>query len=389
MGQLDMSMYLKKLKIRYFKANRKGKSQILEEYCRTSGRHRKHIIRLLNGPPLARKDAPISRKKKYESSRLLEPLKHIWLATDQMCSTRLKAAIPLWLPYFVRLKELEEEVKTQLLTMSERTIDRLLKPVRSKYPRRIGGTKPGSLLRKQIPIKTDQWTEDRPGFVEADTVAHCGTSLMGNFIWSLTLTDIYSGWTENAAVWNKGAAGVLAQIGQIEINLPFKILGFDSDNGGEFLNHHLMKYLQERGEPIQFTRSRPYHKGDNAHVEQKNWTHVRQLFGYYRLENAGLVELMNDLYQNELSLLHNYFYPSIKLKDKERIQSKIKKKYFPPQTPYQRLQASEYLNDLEKQKLKNIFNSLDPFELQKMIQKKLKRIFSQVDLHLRKKTSSF
>jgi hypothetical protein len=300
-----------------------------------------------------------------------------------MCGKRLKAALPLWLPHYEQAYGLEEEVKQKLLKISDRTIDRMLHQIRSKYPKRFCGTKPGSLLKKQIPIKTDQWDEDRPGFVEADTVAHCGSSLLGNFVWSITLTDIYSGWTENAAVWNKGAHGVLKQLEIIEKNLPFELLGFDSDNGGEFLNHHLIKYFQERKKPVQFTRSRPYHKGDNAHVEQKNWTHVRQLFGYYRFQNPQLVILMNDLYQKELSLLHNYFYPAMKLQDKIRIKSKIKKQYDKPQTPYQRLIASEHVNILQKEKMRQVFESLNPFELQQAIQQKLRNIFRHIDLKLK------
>ena len=264
----------------------------------------------------------------------------------------------------------------------------MLKPLRSRHPRGLGGTKPGSLLKKNIPIKTNQWNEGKPGFVEADTVAHCGTSLAGSFVWSITLTDIYSGWTENAAVWNKGAHGVLTQIQLIENRLPFTLLGFDSDNGSEFLNYHLVNYFQKRNNPIQFTRSRPYHKGDNAHVEQKNWTHVRQLFGYFRYENPELVILMNDLYQNEFALLHNFFYPAMKLKDKVRIQSKIKKCYDKPQTPYQRLMSSEHVSEIQKEKLTLIFQELDPFELQQKIQSKLKNIFRYVDIKLKGRTGT-
>jgi hypothetical protein len=287
------------------------------------------------------------------------------------------------LPFYERKHGLPKEIVDQLLSMSERTIDRLLQPIKAHYPKRLGGTKPGSLLKKHIPIKTNQWNETQPGFVEADTVAHCGTSLLGNFVWSITLTDIYSGWTENAAVWNKGAHGVLTQIERIEKRLPFGILGFDCDNGSEFLNYHLVRYFQERKKPIQFTRSRPYHKGDNAHVEQKNWTHVRQLFGYYRFENPELVALMNDLYANEASLLHNFFYPAMKLQDKERIQAKIKKKYDQPKTPYQRLMASSSISEIQKMKLKQLFESLNPFELQETLQSKLQYIFSFIDLKLR------
>ena len=379
--------YIKMLRNRYLRGNRATKSQVLNELCETGGYHRKHAIRLLTRTALGWRDKPAGRKRTYNKSLLLEPLKKIWLTTDQMCSERLKEALPLWLPYYEELDDSVEavEIKKQLLAMSPRTIDRLLKEVRHHYPKGLGGTKPGSIIRQQIPIKTNQWDEKRPGYVEADTVAHCGTSLMGNFIWSITLTDISSVWTENAATWCKGAAGVVEQITMIEKNLPFSILGFDSDNGTEFLNYHLIRYFQEREKPVQFTRSRPYHKGDNAHVEQKNWTHVRQIFGYYRLENPQLVALMNDLYRNELSLLQNYFYPSKKLIDKERIQSKIKKKYSKPKTPYQRLMESEYINDLEKQKLRRTFLSLNPFKLQEVIEKKLKMIFSKIELNLRKK----
>ncbi|MCX7120855.1 MAG: hypothetical protein NTZ67_03645 [Gammaproteobacteria bacterium] len=239
------------------------------------------------------------------------------------------------------------------------------------------------MLKKRIPIKTDQWDEKQPGFVEADLVAHCGTSLMGDFIWSLTLTDIYSGWTENRAVWNKGATGVVDQIHDIENNLPFEILGFDCDNGSEFLNQYLIRYFQNRPSEVQFTRSRPYHSNDNAHVEQKNWTHVRQLFGYHRIEDKTLLEKMNVLYKNESSLLHNYFYPATKLIDKRRIQSKIKKVHDKPKTPYQRLMTSEHISAVQKEQLTDIYKKLNPFELKKNQEMKLKTIFQQIDLHLR------
>lgn len=388
MGQLEMSVYLKHLKARYFRANRKGKSRILDEFCATSGLHRKHVVRLLTRTPLGWRDKPAGRKREYQPNELLPPLRAIWLATDQMCAKRLRAALPLWLPYYEKITSLEPKIKRQLLKISARTIDRLLKPLRSKHPRRMGGTKPGSLLKKHIPIKTNQWNESMPGFVEADTVAHCGTSLLGNFVWSITLTDIYSGWTENAAVWNKGADGVLTQLRLIEARLPFALLGFDCDNGSEFLNHHLLKHFQERDKAVQFTRSRPYHKGDNAHVEQKNWTHVRQLFGYYRYENPQLVILMNDIYQNEFSLLHNYFYPAMKLQDKVRINSKIKKQYDQPQTPYQRLINSEAVSALQKEKMRQVFESLNPFDLQERTQQKLKNIFRYVDIKLKGRTGT-
>lgn len=389
MGDMTMALYKRTLKSRYMKGNRKTKKMILDEYCSTSGCNRKSAIRMFNRGLLGVKDKPPGKKITYDPKYLLPILKPIWLATDQMCGKRLKAAIPLWLPFYEIQNEVPTDTRLQLLSASARTLDRLLKPLKNRYPKRFSGTKPGSLLKNQISIKTNQWDEKKPGFVEADTVAHCGTSLLGDFIWSLTLTDIYSGWTENAAVWNKGAFGILQQIKLMEERLPFALLGFDSDNGSEFLNYHLLEYFKERKQPIQFTRSRPYHKGDNAHVEQKNWTHVRQLLGYYRLENPNLVSLINDLYHNEFSFLHNYFCPAMKLIEKKRIDAKIIKKYDLPQTPYQRLMNSEHVSLLQKEKLKMKYESLNPFELREIIEKKLKVIFSNVDLYSRKKVSSF
>ena len=194
------------------------------------------------------------------------------------------------------------------------------------------------------------------------------------------MTDIFSGWTEMRATWNKGAIGVVTQIHDIELCLPFLILGFDCDNGSEFLNWHLMRYFSsEQGtQRVQFTRSRPYHSDDNAHVEQKNWTHVRLLFGYERFDNQDVVEMMNDLYKNEISQLNNYFLPNFKLIAKQRIEAKIIKKHSKPATPYQRLMKSEHITESKKQELTEIYNQLNPFKLKKTIQKKLNAIFSMI-----------
>jgi hypothetical protein len=175
-------------------------------------------------------------------------------------------------------------------------IDRLLAARKTRVGHRGRcGTKPGGLLKTQIPIRTDNWDITRPGYLEADTVAHCGGSLEGDFVWSVTYCNIYSGWTANRAVWNKGSAGVVAATREVEAALPFDLLGFDTDNGSEFLNWHLLRYFQERPKGVGFTRSRPYKKDDNGHVEQKNWTHVRQLLGYDRLGDPELVEPINAL----------------------------------------------------------------------------------------------
>ncbi len=255
MGRLCMDLYLKQLKKRYKKANKKNKSLILDEFCKTSGYHRKHAVRLLGKSPRKSKDNHADgrgRKRTYEPDSVLTPLKKIWLATDQMCGKRLKAAMSMWLPFYESYYgKISSHTKSQLLLMSGSTIDRLLKPTKVSFNKGRSGTKPGSLLRKHIPVKTNQCNEEQPGFAEADTVAHCGTSLIGDFVWSITLTDIYSGWTENRAIWNKGAQGVVEVINDIEENLPFQILGFDCDNGSEFLNYHLIRYFQKRSVPVQ------------------------------------------------------------------------------------------------------------------------------------------
>lgn len=389
MGQVSMDIYLKIQRVRYQRGNRALKKQLLDEFCRTHGYHRKAAARLLRQLPIGDVEPKKrGRKKRYEPDLVIAPLKTLWLASDQMCGKRLKEAIPLWLPYYeAHHGVLSATVWAQLQSMSAATIDRLLKSTKVKVGKGLSGTKPGSLLRHQIPISTNQWSTTEVGFVEADTVAHCGSSLAGSFIWSITLTDIVSGWTEMRATWNKGAEGVLAGIQAIESELPFPLKGFDCDNGSEFLNWHLIRYFTDRGssQNVQFTRSRPYKKEDNAHVEQKNWTHVRQLFGYHRLDNPDLVNLMNQLYANEVSLLFNFFYPCIKLLDKQRIQSKIIKKYDQPKTPYQRLIASNCLTSEQKLALQARFEQLDPFELQSSIQNKLKLIFRRVTISARQR----
>ncbi len=379
MGGDSRREYLAAIRQRYLQASREEKGLILREFCEVCEYHRKHAIRLLN----QRKRGPTKRpgrKPLYRSRELLTALKRIWLATDQMCSKRLVAAIPLWLPFYEQAYEkLSVKTQNQLLSVSAATIDRLLAKTRAKTrPKGLGGTKPGSLLRNQIPIRTHNWDITQPGFVEADTVAHCGNSLAGNFIWSLTLTDIHTGWTECRATWNNGATGVIKQIKNIEASLVFGLKGFDCDNGSEFLNHHLVRYFTNHKPRVKFTRSRPYKKNDNAHVEQKNWSHVRQLLGYDRLDNPKLVELINGVYATQWSHYQNHFCPTLKLADKKRINSKYYRKYETPRTPYQRLIESQHLSEKSKSTLKKQHQSLDPFKLKHQIDRQLKAIFKLV-----------
>lgn len=369
--------------LRYKRASRKEKTSILNEFCTTCGYHRKHAIRLLKNFKRFTKPKPKKRgaPSVYNKASVTEPLKRIWLAANLPCSKRLKAMIPLWMPgYAKEYGALSLDVIKALYRISPPTIDRILKPLRAKY--RLKGrctTKPGTLLRKQIPIKTNQWDECRPGFVEADTVAHCGDSIEGDYVNTVDVVDIATGWTEQAASWGKGEIGVLAALKDIELRMPFAILGFDADNGGEFINYHLMRHFANRIKPVQFTRSRPYHKDDNAHVEQKNWTHVRQWFGYHRLDKRRIVDMMNCLYRSEWRLYHNFFQPSTKLIEKKVVASKTLKRYDKPKTPYERALESKHVNASIKRTLKEQFDILNPFQLRKAIEAKLKKIFDYLN----------
>jgi len=215
-----------------------------------------------------------------------------------------------------------------------------------------------------------------------------GNYLEGDFVWSLTMTDILTAWTEIRATWNKGSYGVAEQIDNIEKNLPFELKRFDCDNGSEFLNYHLIRQFAERPKEkaIQFTRSRPYKKNDNAHVEQKNWTHVQQLFGYHRFSNFRLVALMNDLYANEWSLYQNHFIPSMKCIKKIKVNSRYKKQFDSPKIPYQRIQECNDIDENKKKELQQLHQQLNPFELKKKINKKLKKIFTFVSLNNKPRT---
>jgi hypothetical protein len=378
MGQKEKRAYREVILQRYASSSRKVKKQILDEFCAVCGYNRKYAIRLLHRRPQRKKHKP-GRKSQYNNPCFIKVLLNIWKATDFMCSARLKATIPMWLPFYEQTFEpLAPDIRSLLLTISRATLDRVLRPLRKKHGKGLCGTKPGTMLRNQIPIKTDNWDITSPGFMEADTVAHCGNSLAGDFVWSLLMTDIHTAWTECRAVWNKGSHNVVEQVKNIEQHLPFPLQGFDCDNGSEFLNYHLVRFFTDRYVPVKFTRSRPYKKNDNAHVEQKNWAQARHLLGYDRIENPDALPLINDLYANEWSLYQNHFCPSVKLLTKTRIGSKYKKTYDAPKTPYQRIMESKQIPEKTKTHLTQIRNTLNPFKLKKSIEHKLKAIFRLV-----------
>lgn len=364
---------------RYQRAGRPHKSRILDEFCATCGYHRKAALRLLNRPL---RTAPPKRpgpRRTYDPAEVLPVLKALWLASDQLCSRLLQAALPEWLEHHERhCGPLPEAFKEKLLGISPAQIDRLLRPSRMQHPKKgLSATRPGTLLRQAVPTRGGPPDTSRPGSVEADTVAHCDDSTQGDYVNSLTFTELFSGWTENRAVWNKSADGVLAQIKALEKIVPYPMKDFHTDNGGEFLNWALHKHLTGRAAPTPWTRSRAFRKNDNAHCEQKNWTHVRQLFGHERFAHPELVAWMNDLYANEWSAFTNHFKPTFKLLKRQKQEGKTKRLYeAQPQTPYQRLLASPDIAEATKARLRQAHARLDPFALRKNIERKLKNFFT-------------
>jgi hypothetical protein len=373
--------YLKAVQERYIKSSKKQKTQILNEFCCNCNYNRKHAIKLLSkksGPrPYTKR---VGAPRKY-SEAVSKKLAELWLIMGNPCSTTLKEALPHWLPYDL---DCDEEIKNKLLEMGTSTIERHLRPWKKKQPKAKSTTTPPK-MKVQIPLellRDDQ--RESIGYFEADTVAHCGESLSGQFAWSLTMTDVCTGWTENRASFSKSSEAVMKQMKEIENSLPFKVMGVATDNGSEFLNQNVYEFLAIRDEdPISFVRRRPYKKNDNAHVEQKNFTHVRNLFGYERLADEYLVNLMNDIYKNYWCPLKNFFTPAMKLKKKVRIGAKIKKEYDKAKTPYQRLMESGQLTLKQQADLVNKKNKLNPFKLRKEMDEKLNRFYTFVDNYRR------
>jgi hypothetical protein len=374
--------YLAAIRDRYHNASKADKTIILDEFCRVCGYHRKYAIRRLKANNRADRSHQLSqrgRKKSYDHPLLLDVLRDLWVATNLLCSKRLKAIIPLWLPYY-EMRLLSDELRQQLLSISAASMDRLMAPLRARYHKQgLATTKPGSLLRNHIPISTDQWNETMPGFIEVDTVAHCGSSTDGMFVYTINCVDIATSWTEQRAIWGKGEAGVVTAMRAIESHLPFPLQGFDCDNGSEFLNWHLYRHFTERKAPVKFTRSRPYKKNDNAHVEEKNYTQVRLYLGYQRFDKPQLVAQLNELYENDWNQLLNFFIPSSKLLSKYRDGAHIKKLRDNPQTPVQRILASPHIPAATKQRLQQQLQQLNPFELSQQLARKIKAIIKQVN----------
>lgn len=359
---------------------------MLDEFTQVSGYHRKAAIRLLrrdHGPPGMRPGRP----KQY-GPEAVRALKVAWEAGDHLCGKRLKPFLVELVDILRRHGELEvtPEVASQLGRVSPATIDRVLKPYRHKGMRRpFTTTKPGSLLKGAIPIRTfADWDECAPGFLEMDLVAHCGESTEGFYLNTLCAVDVATGWVECREVWGKTQQRVGGAVHHISRRLPFPLLGLDSDNGGEFINQHLYDYCQRHR--ITFTRSRPYKKNDSAHVEQKNWSVVRRLVGYDRYSSRAALEQLGRVY-DRLRLYVNFFQPTMKLKHKSRQGAKVHKVYDEARTPYQRLLESGVLAAERKEALERLYFSLNPVRLREQLNHELDRLWSLAEHPNRKEAS--
>ena len=368
--------YSEALRGRYLRAGKKEKGRILDEFTQVTGYHRKGAIRVLGRGYQPQPGKRRGRPQRYGPG-VGEGLKAAWEATDRLCSKRLHP----FLPELVRVlrrhgdRTMTAEMEAQLCQMSPSTIDRLLRPWRRLGGRRpFSTTKPGSLLKNSIPIRTfADWQEECPGFLEVDLVSHCGESAEGFYLTTLCAVDVASGWSECIGVWGKGQERVGTAVQLVRQRLPFPLLGLDSDNGSEFINQHLYTYCQGQG--ITFTRSRPYKKNDSCHVEQKNWSVVRRLVGYDRYSSPAALEVLNRLY-SLLRLYVNFFQPVMKLVAKTRHGARVHKAYDRARTPYQRLLEAGVLTEAKQRELAASYQGLNPVLLLRQINGNLERLWS-------------
>ena len=374
MSQRSKKELVETIQPRYKKATKSEKQQILNEFVATTGYHRKYAIRILT-KWVRRKHPKKPGPKKIYQGEVVVVLKQIWEICGRICSKRLHPFLPEIARVLERNNELQlsAETKTLLLSISRSSIDRCLGPAHREHPHGLSTTKPGTLLKKSIPVRTyTPWDEEKPGFLEIDLVAHCGETTEGQFVNTLTCVDISTGWTECLAVLTRNKQTVFEAIKTMRARLPFALLGIDSDNGSEFINDLLFHYCQYQ--KITFTRSRPYHKNDQAHVEQKNWSVVRRLIGYDRFETETENNLLQSIYE-DLRLYINFFQPVLKLVSKEQVDKKIIKRYDTAATPYQRVLASKDIQFDVKATLTNLYVQLNPVKLRTSIDQKVDQLW--------------
>jgi len=371
MSQRSKREMIEAIRPRYLKASKAGKVQILGEFIATTGYHRKYAIRILKHGPKPKGLKKPGRRKVYHGE-VVQVMEQIWEIYGRICSKRLHPFLPEGVIILERCLELSlsPELKQLLLSMSRATIDRCLKKARFTHPQHgLSTTKPGSLLKKAIPIRTfTPWEDEHPGFLEIDLVAHCGSTNEGIYLNTLTATDLATGWTECLALANKTQSAVSQAIGELRQDLPFPLLGLDSDNGSEFINDTLYRYCL--AEQITFTRSRPYQKNDQAHVEQKNWSVVRHTIGYDRLESSEELALLGSIYA-DLRLYINFFQPVLKLVAKERVDGKTIRMYDLAKTPFRRVLALDSLPVEIKARLTAQYVQLNPVTLRASIDAKV------------------
>jgi len=382
MSHKSKEEYLESCRQRYPSRNRAGKTAMIDEVSDTLGWDRKHAIKALNGRVSHGNQAKRRGSKATHGAAEQAVIVAIWKLSEQPCGVRLKQTLPLWLgSYEARQGVLDGSVRARILGYSPRTLDRITAPHRLDGGGRMGRKtgRASNRIKKFVPIRCGPQAFDEPGWLEADTVSHGGGSSSGAFLWSLTLTDFHSGWTELAALWGNSGGEVRVGLERIEKRLPFPMLGFDCDNGSEFLNEIVEAYLLRRKRSVEWTRSRAYKKNDQAHVEQKNFTHVRQLLGYGRFGDLALREAVNELYERAWLPLRNYFTPVMKLVEKQRDGSKVRKKYDIPATPCDRLLACAKVSEETKAGLRATRAALDPLDLAAEIESRLARIFVVVE----------
>lgn len=365
--------YLERMRERYEQASRAEKGPLLDEVCEVTGYHRKAVIRRLRRRESRRRRGRRGPPMRY-TPEVVAALHAIWTAAGYPWSVRLKALLPAWLPWARKRLHVTPPIEDALRRISPRQMDRRLQAHKRQLAQRLyGRTKPGTLLKHHIPLQTERWSVTIPGFTEIDLVSHSGNCADGEFVYSLNLTDIHTTWVETRAVMGKGQTRVCAALDLMKGQLPFRLRGIDSDNGSEFINTHLYRYCHNRR--IQFTRGRPYKKDDNAHIEQKNWTHVRKLVGYVRYDSAAALEALNAVY-DDLRLLQNLWLPSVKLVKKMRVGSRLRRQYDAAQTPFDRVRACPEADPVQVAALTRLSETLDPFALAARIDQQIGRLYT-------------
>ena len=363
---------------RYALAGRGWKTRILDEVCAMEGWTRKHAIKVLRRKVRRQAEPPRGRKPTY-GPEVAGMLEEIWLLMDQPCGKLMAPGLPQWIDSYERRHgALPIKMRNQLLEVSAAQIDRLLSAAKLRHPRKRRAAGGSVHLRNQIPVRVGPWAPDTPpGFLEMDTVSHGGDSTRGTYLWTLTATDISSGWTMLAPAWGCGQHSVLEAFRAMGARLPFRLRGIDTDNGHEFINHHLLAHVRRLSEPIEFTRSRARKKNDNAHVEQKNATHVREQVGYERFDHPSLTEPLRRFYE-AYELFRNLFIPCFKLLCKERVGAKVRKIYGDRTTPCERLLNHPDLSPDQARALRELRDRHDPIDLAQEVRRRKDAFFKEV-----------